>query len=73
VKRVLLLAILAGCGGSTSNSKTAATLRDQLQHLTDKQQASFDSPADPLALSPTPDNGPFVTDSRKDCSGCPPR
>ena len=68
MKRALLILLLAGCG-----TNTAATVKDQLVHLTDKQQKSFDSPADALSLSPTPDNGPFATDSRKDCSGCPPR
>jgi hypothetical protein len=69
VRRIFLALVLAaGCGGSSAGDK----FREQLHHLTDKA-TSFDSPADPLALSPTPDNGPFATDPRKDCSSCPPR
>jgi hypothetical protein len=68
VKRALLVLFLAGCGTST-----AATVKDQLRHLTDRPQQSFENPGDALALSPTPDNGPFVSDPRKDCSTCPPR
>ena len=68
MKRALFVLLLAGCATSTSD-----TVKDQLRHITDKQQKSFDSPADALSLSPTPDNGVFPTDPRKDCSGCPPR
>jgi hypothetical protein len=68
VKPAFLLLFLAGCG-----TTTVATVKHQLRHLTDRPQQTFENPGDALALSPTPDNGPFSSDSRKDCSTCPPR
>jgi hypothetical protein len=69
---LVLFVALTGC--AQSQTSTGAALKRQWHKLTDQQQPSFESPADALALSPTPDTGaPFATDATHDCSSCPPR
>jgi hypothetical protein len=69
--RLIVLVLLAGCGGSTAAGET---IRRQFHALTDQQRPSFEAPGDAVTLSPTPDSGgAIVPDPTCDKSSCVPR
>jgi hypothetical protein len=72
MKRALLIALLAPLLGACAQSPVNDRLRAQWRKLTETRPA-FESPADPVALSPSADSGVFSTDPDHDCSSCPPR